>query len=283
VSDAQHPLVRGHDAAHRRGLVMGLTMAEIMLMILFMLLLILGILVAKRDSIIHRQQKRLVELEVLDQYVADVLKSTDGRVTVTDIIRQIRRDQREVRKLKNAIAKLEPLAASGKAIDDIVREIKRQGGLATPAEIAKRLQSYEALSHENGTLKGQVSQLTKQIKAAGRGNEFPSCWVTPAGEIESIFELVLSPKGIVIENHAPADRLGDEAALPLKKVTYDLPLGTDQFVAQMRPLYRWSIAHQCRFYVIRYSTIPSAPIPDVNAISDLFYPDSRIIYDRTHL
>lgn len=281
--ETQSPLVRGHDSAHRRGLVMGLTMAEIMLMILFILLLVMGVLVENRDRVIHHQQKRLADLQALDHYVADVLKDTGGRMTVTDIIQRIERDNQKVLDLQREVAALRSQAASGRAIEDIIKEIKREGGDPTPSEIAAKLQATDKLTHENTTLAGQVTQLTNQIKAAGRGNEFPSCWVTPDGKVQSIFELVLSPSGIVVKDHTPPDRLTDKAALPLSGVRYDTPLAVDEFISQMRPLYSWSIAKGCRFYVIRYSVMPSAPIPDVNAISDFFYPDSRIVFDKGRL
>ena len=55
------PRVKGQNSAYRRGLVLGLTMAEAMLLILFMLLLVLGSILANRESEIHRLERRNAE------------------------------------------------------------------------------------------------------------------------------------------------------------------------------------------------------------------------------
>src|SRR5438552_3960671 len=66
------------NAQYRKGLVLGLTVAEVMLLILFALLLALAVLIAKRDSSIAKLAAQLVEaahLRETAQARADILQS----------------------------------------------------------------------------------------------------------------------------------------------------------------------------------------------------------------
>jgi hypothetical protein len=253
-------------------------MAEIMLLVLFMLLLVLGVIVARRETLIHQQQKKIADMETLDRFVSDQLQSSGSPFTVTDIIREIQRQKVENIALRQQVAQLRPYEQAGKEIDDIIREIQRQGGQANHQSVIKALQERSALAKESATLKGQVIQLTNQIKATGHGgNEFPSCWA-PDGKTQSIFELTFFSGGISVHDRHLPDHMEDEAALPISDIRFDMTLSPATFLDQMRPLYQWSVAHNCRFYVILHSAVSEAPVLAVNAANAFFYPDSTIQY-----
>jgi hypothetical protein len=277
VTDGDAARVKGHDNAYRRGLVLGLTMAEIMLLILFILLLVLGAIVANRDAAIRARDRRIAQLAPLEVLLRNDLRAERSGVAVYDVIQRIERERQRNDALEREVARLKPYEATGKEIEDIVHAIQRSGGKATPQEIAQRLAQAGGLAKDNETLRGQVAQLTHQIKASGRGgNEFPSCWVTAAGKPQSIFEVVLTGSGVRITDRHLTERVEDEAKLPLNTVTFDAELSPGTFLDQLRPLYSWSVAHSCRFYIIMYSTVASTPVDAVNAANDYFYPDSRI-------
>lgn len=280
------PRILNQDKSYRRGLVLGLTMAEIMVLILFALLLILsstyGVLkkeIQGQQELIRAKESRIAELVALDKILGDILRQNPDGVTVADIVQEIKRQQGNITLLNAEIERLKALATNSEAIETIIREISRhKGENANSQSIAEELTKAADLLKENETLKGQNAQLSRQIKVSGRGNEFPSCWVTRDGKVESIYELVMGENGITINDRPLPHRAIDKAQLPISSVPYNVELSSFEFQLHLRPLYEWSIAHNCRFYVILASSELSAPIHLVNVANGFFYPDSRIQY-----
>ena len=275
--------VLSQDRANRRGLVLGLTMAEIMVLILFALLLILAAAlgplkneIVKKEDIINERDERII---VLENLLGDILHGNRSGMTIDDIIQQIKRQEGSISKLQAEIERLKPYEDGGEALKTIIQEISRNAQeKPTTQQIVDRITQVAQLIKDNETLKGQNAQLSRQIKVSGRGNEFPSCWVTPDGKVESIFELVISDTGIRIIDRPLPHRVEDKSQLPLSAVRYDAELPYYEFQTVLRPLYQWSIDHHCRFYVIIASSKHSAPISLVNAVNGFFYPDSKIQY-----
>lgn len=275
--DAKDPHIRSQNNAYRRGMILGLTMAEIMVLVLFALLLALAAALAKKNSIIAARDLRIAALANLEIELGELFRNGAKGISVTDIIQRLERQQKENADLKKEADRLKPYEANAKAVEDVIREIKQASKSdATPQEIAEKLQQTAQLMKENQTFKGQIVQLSSQIRAAGRGNEFPSCWVTPGGKAQSIFELWITANGIVIKDHYLADRVSDKADLPLSQVRYGTELSRQDFLGDTNPLYQWSVAHQCRFYVIRYTSVDKTSVDLVNAMDAYFYPDSAI-------
>lgn len=275
--DDKDPFIKSQNSAHRRGLVLGLTMAEIMVLILFTLLLALAAAIATKNKTIHLQLARIAHLEPLEAQLQALFRANPSGITVQDVIARLERQKKENDALKQEVERLKPYEASGKALEDIIREIKREGDKdATPEQIVEKLKQVAQLTKDNDTLRGQVAQLSSQIKAAGRGNEFPSCWVTPDGKVESLFELRVTANGIIVKDHALPDRVADEAELPLSTVQYGPELSKAQFLGETHGVYQWSVEHKCRFYVIRFTSVASAPVDLLNAMDAYFYPDSKL-------
>jgi hypothetical protein len=275
--DNELPRIKGQDSSYRRGLMLGLTMTEMMLLILFILLLLMGVTLATREEAIRKKDARISELADVESFLQEETRKGDGKVSVTNIIQHIRRQKQ----LENQIAAMKPQAEAGKALEDIIREIKRSGGQGTPKEIAEVIRQIAELQKEKKTLAGQVAQMTKQIQKTGKGgNEFPSCWVTPQGKTQSIYDLYLTTSGIRIRDRKLPDHVEDEVMLPISQVELNTNLTTAAFLEQLRPLYNWSVENKCRFYVILHSDTASAPVQAVNAANNYFYPDSRIQMTR---
>jgi len=282
--DEKTARVLTQDSAHRRGLVLGLTMAEIMVLILFILLLILAGAMkqhkdeaAKKEKVIKEQAERIAQLVLLEKLLADLLSKNPTGVTIDDILQQIKRQEETIVHLEAEIKRLAPFETSGKALETIIQEISRETHEEPNVQqIADKMGQVAQLIKDNDTLRGQNAQLSRQIKASGRGNEFPSCWVTPDGKTESIFELLISDTGIRIIDRPLPHRVEDKARLPLSGVRYDEELPLHEFETALLPLYHWSVDHHCRFYVIIASSEYTAPIYLVNAVNGFFYPDSKI-------
>jgi hypothetical protein len=210
-----------------------------------------------------------------------LLAQNKSEVSVQDIIQRIERQAAENAELRAALSEQREAAEDGKLLRDILHHIAPGGSKSAIQQVRKRLEGAGQLQHDNDNMRGQIALLRKQIHDAGKGgNEFPSCWVTPEGKTQSIFVLTLTGAGIRIADRPQPGREADKASLPLSRIQYntELPLGT--FLSEARPLYEWSVAHGCRFYVIRNSSVSSAPVQAVNAISNMFYPDSQITMIR---
>ena len=277
--DDKDPHIHSQNSAHRRGLVLGLTMAEIMVLILFTLLLALAAALGAKNNAIRDKDQRLAALSAFERQMNELLRNSPPGTVVTDIIQRLERQQDQIAALQKEVNRLRPYEAGGKALEDIVHAIRRGSGESpTPQQIVEKIRQAGQIAKDNENLRGQLTQLSNQIKAAGRGNEFPSCWVTLEGKAESIFELWVTANGIVVKDHDLPRRATDKAELPLSDVRYGAEIERGEFLRQLRPLYQWSAAHQCRFYVIRYTSVPNAPYELLNAMDAYFYPDSRILY-----
>lgn len=275
--DTKDPHIKRQDAVYRRGLVLGLTMAEIMILILFTLLLALTAAIATREEKIFERDKRITELAAVEQEIQEILENSPAGVTVEDIIRQIAREKEANAALQRELDRLKPYEEQAKVLEDIIRELRRDGiANPTPEDVAQKLGELRKLQREALNFKGQIAQMSRQIRQSGRGNEFPSCWTTPDGKTESIFEVVLKPGGIVVHDRDLPHRAADKAALPLEAVQYETELPLEDFQWQLRPLYLWSVEQKCRFYVIIFSSDSSVRTDLVNAVNGFFYPDSRI-------
>lgn len=334
--------IKGEDSAHRRGLVLGLTMAEIMVLILFALLLALTGVLAGHDRLIQNKDKRINELIAREEGFEKFFHDNAAGVTVTEIVERIQRQQNQITELQREINRLRQFETDSVRIEDIIHKIQREmgenptpeevveklrerdqlakeiqtlrtdstriediihkiqrgvGGNLTPEELIERLKEHDRLAkevqtlqdevtrlksgdsnHEVENLKGQIAQLSKEIKAQGRGNEFPSCWATQEGKVESIFELVITANGIEVHKRNLAHRAKEMEQLPVGGVQFGKELSVANFRVQSRPLYEWSVAQQCRFYVIIFANVQNARIDLINAINGVFYPDSSIRY-----
>jgi hypothetical protein len=276
VTETQTTPIKGQDSAYRRGMILGLTMAEIMLLIVFMLLLTFGMLVATRERAIKDLNSRLASFHNVQMFLAELQKERPS-VSITDIVQKISRQQTEVTKLRDENELLQKQIAADTVVQDIIKKIQRDRGTASSSEVVRELGQMGKLKSEALTDKGQIAQLTSQIKASGKGNEFPSCWVTTDGKQESIYEFVLSADGITVANHNVPGRESDRADLPIQNVPIGREVSFQEFSQAMLPLYQWSVQHGCRFYVLRYSAVASAPVEGLNQIDLKFYPDSRIM------
>ncbi|SLM48413.1 protein of unknown function [Nitrospira japonica] len=256
-------------------------MAEIMVLTLFILLLIVAVALERHRKelernadTINKQRQEIKNLLVFQKVVTD----NPNGVVVKDIVQQLSRQKEDIARLEAEAQQRSPTESSVRAFETLVSALtKESNGKATDQQIRDKIKETSAVMKESETLKGQIAQLRSQIKASGRGNEFPSCWVTtPEGKIESIFELLMSETGIRIIERPLPHRAEDKAKLPLSAIRYNTEYPRYEFEALMRPLYEWSVAHECRFYVITASSELSAPISLVNAINGYFYPDGKI-------
>lgn len=293
-ADIQH-----QDSTYRRGLVLGLTMAEIMVLILFALLLAMA-------ASFELRERELVRLRAVETAINEAFKGQPSSMTAKKLVELVEKQQVSIASLQKQLEQAKGSVEKAAIVDDIFQALRKAGAdtvepkkfpemiqLASavtkhapgkdgnppsPAQISDALTKYAGLQAEVTNLKGQNNQLSDRIRQFGRGNEFPSCWATPEGKSESIFEVLISSTGITITNRALPHRQEQQASLPLAQVRYDTDLPIEEFRAQLRDLYNWSIREKCRFYVIIFSSERATRNDLLNAVYGYFYPDSTIRY-----
>lgn len=160
------------NTANRRGLLLGLTLSEIMMIILFALLLLFGAVFAEQDE----DRKRIAELEQLARQGETALTAIDpmrdllaqvgiASNQIDDILREMKLvDQlrEEVRNLKEQMTALVP-ADDQKAkerLDELARELRTK-----EAELALAEKKIDQLQREMGRLADKRRDVAKLATA----------------------------------------------------------------------------------------------------------------------
>jgi len=252
--------VAEQNASYRKGLVLGLTMAEVGLLIIFVLLLLIAFEEVRRDEALNQfvdkeavDKERLAKLhesEALLQELANDIGSAGE--PVADDFRQLVRLVKEVAKSKDGAQALK----EGKEVLDEMREASRQiQEIATTAkqgdgaEIAKAI---KAQSHRIANQEGQLKRYETMLEASGQGKGERPCWVKPDGKIDYLYEVVLGSDGIRMRELIYPERTEERKLLPMPEVDPNEALTEALFLAGTRPLFESSLAANCRFFVVVY-------------------------------
>lgn len=115
-----HPDIRYQDRSYRRGLVLGLTMAEIMVLILFTLLLALAAALAKKEQIIQQYHE-------FRERLSSVLERSNASVTVDDIFQEMRRQKEENDRLRAENTRLAAYEKAARTAESAFQELRRAG------------------------------------------------------------------------------------------------------------------------------------------------------------
>jgi hypothetical protein len=270
----------------RRGLIVGLTLAEILLLLLFLLLLVLG-------SQIRTWRDRY---EQLDQTLEDFKPLQEALVSggATDInnmqelvsrFQRMQNSEREISKLKaeNAdLAKQSELVKSLGLVSDeklrnVASAIKRASeidpndppallkravdvidrlGPSTQPDQVKPLSEMTAgpeVEQKLAALVAERDQLTRErnnlMRGPGNGLTYPSCWTTATGQTEYIFDVTLADVGVRVRNASPA-RANDKAWGFVGPFAREAMINENIFIGATRKLFEWSKGQNCRFYAI---------------------------------
>lgn len=245
--------------SYRRGVILGLTLAEIMLLILFLLLLTFA-------SVLNREKLRYeMKIQALSrnnksiERVVSVLEKTDPSIAdemveafedipnVTNLIKKENLKKSEKESTKQVIAR---------AIDKLVAEksLAKDGGEVTVAErLHASIAENRDLKSQVENLQGQNKNLLTQRDIHGKGYDLPPCWVDENGKAEYIYNIFLSDDGIRLEETNLPKRKNDRAKLPTGDIQLSEPISQVQFITQTRGIKKWAVDNQCHFYVRIYN------------------------------
>jgi hypothetical protein len=332
---------------HRRGLVLGLTLAEMLLLLLFLLLIAIGAIVKDEIERLQGQNQQLgaqlaeaqSALKAAEPLLFQALKEEDLETLVARLARleqteatlatkhnelealrssmqtaqkhlaEMRSELEEHRsKIARGEAELKPLlearqlmaelkrfdpqsppAVSLKRLTELAREAEgSKAVVAANAELGRKLE-YARVREEQ--MNKQLVEVTTQFAALrdeadktrrerdnlkkGPGGTFPSCWTTPEGRTEFMFNITIRDTGLTVRNIAPPSRAGDAAWKLLDPLSYGTDVAANSFRGATARLFAWSKQQECRFFA-EIKDLTGATAKDLykssrQAIEDHFY------------
>ena len=258
-----------HDA-YRRGLVLGLTMAEAALLIIFVLLLLIAF-EAQRHFGIQRvfEGKEPVESHVLQelqddsqlfQQIAESLgldaeAPKDDFRELVDSIQPILRSPGG----KEVLAEAQRSIDERNRVTERLREISSQLDGLDRDTVADRLETQEERIEAQGekirNLDGLLSRYEKEWAEMGVQKGARPCWVREDGTIDYLYEVILGSAGIRMREYPDPYRARERSRLPMPDVDPQQQLTEREFLRLTEPLYQSSLAENCRFFVVIYDDV----------------------------
>lgn len=277
--------------AHRRGLMLGLTLAEVLMLVLFILLLTYTAIVLEKEKSLEAEQARSVELqgaadalkleielgmsglmaklEPLGLPVPDLqtlelrLREMTAQIARTEAANQklsrLMPSPDNAEKLAEAFEKVPDAPAAEEILQEWLEEHATEGeprvALEVVSEGPKTLPEAKA---QIARLESQVDFFQATLDAAGNGLTYPPCW-SRKGRAVFIYNVKLFDDFVRVE---PGDDRTGQDLSALAQNGPELPMGDDltlsAFLAGTDGLHAWSVENRCRFYVrINDATSPS--------------------------
>ena len=282
--------IQGEEEGYRRGLVLGLTMAEIVILVIFVLLLVLGASLALKERENDTLKKRNEMLQVGAIQFERIVRATGGNseeiirvLAAAEETRQrlarIEKEVTQLRELREDIESARPDGLPERPLPEIFRElvlvrdaVVDSGISPTPDSIRQALADTAAIKEEllasagqnellerqNRNLNTKMTDLLRQARSGGRGLDHPPCWATPDGKAEYIFDIALTRRGLIVRERELPHRAIERAKLPIADLALDDELIPKNFLGMTEPLFRWSVDSECRFVVRAFdSTAPT--------------------------
>lgn len=268
-------------SSYRKGLVLGLTMAEIVVLIIFVLLLAFAALLnaekektnqmsaaleSTKAALVDANQKAeaLIELSSefsniakvigdkdVDKFVRELLEAKISQQKLNEINQLLKKTKKE----KEQYEKILREAGLKASPDSIVQALEEAKSLSeafehindkTSTEVAK---DYIELITENNRLEGQLANITRKLKQIGKGTEMPACWAKPDGSVEYIYDIALASEGLILRSTKLPHREEGKKILPISNVIENETVSNRKFLSMTKNLFKWSVEKKCRFFV----------------------------------
>lgn len=277
-------------AAYRKGLVVGLTMAEVGILIIFVLLLLIGYqqtrfdrMAAELDGLQSQQESmegkatiettRLSQLTEAESRLTEVAKALGINATrPTDDFRRL------VRVVQQASASAEgrqSLSEARQALDELKGAAAQMRRMAAAGDPESLIKQAEAQSFRIANQEGQLKRYEKQLQEAGQGKGERPCWVQPDGTIDYLYDVTLGSEGIRMRERIYPERTEERNILPIATADPAEAMTPGEFLRRTEALYRYSQSLNCRFFVVIYDATTDLEKPlyknELRAVEGHFY------------
>ena len=284
---------------YRRGLVLGLTLAETLLLVLFILLLVYAALGQQRDKKMKDQEDQIASLSLridsgVDRLARELTQSgiasnPDELSRKLNLLTDEMARNAQLQKDLSTYQRLVPTASEAKQLADAfdvqqspetpLQILDRHLARTTTAPATTTSDAPKTLAEALAALErmsGQLDYYEHQQLTAGNGLSYPPCWQRD-GRIVYMYDALLLDDGLRLS--VTDDRTGLDLA-GLRANGAEPPLGQtitrQTFLAQTKGLHAWSVTQGCRFYarIIDGTSAgnKSGYIQARRAVEDRFYP-----------
>lgn len=252
--------------SYRRGQALGFTVAELFTLLLFLLLLILAAVEQHEKTTARAAQEKQAqvqkELEDTNKKAA-ALAERDRRLrdyfgvandfgdNFSDLVpsKGGGSDPQRERALKEKAEAADEINGLLNGNASSTKNKAGRGSQYDPKSLPRQVKSW---IDEKQRLQGQLANVEKRY--GGGGTVFPSCWATPNGGTEFVFDIDLlsNPDGgrLVIHDSRVLGH-DDEKARLFSDVQFNQPLTDSDFLDETRQFYDFGAKQhpECRFFV----------------------------------
>lgn len=221
-------------------------MAEIAILIIFVLLLAFA-------ALLVRQQEKQKEAERVAEERQEVITLLEAQLeaqfsAIQEILpdggKNIEELQRELVLLRDTKQQLERLQSTA----------EEAGFLSEPETIINTLEmgrEYSTIRELLPAGERNVEKLLELVReySAGKGTEVPSCWTLDDGTIEYIYDVNLTPAGLVVRETDLSQRASERQMLPVQNIVLNQDISEQLFLFSTSDLFEWSKSRKCRFFV----------------------------------
>lgn len=319
--------VRQRESVYRRGVLLGMTMAEIMILLLFCLLMAFVLRLDDYQDRLEQNEKAEKLLEDMAQTIGsyddawsmlsklhtvvaqlgpDALNqiaaqiSKDETTTLADIASAVDVGLKQYSSMKTKLtakadegvtpdevrqaieqqmaeaekyARLEPVAEALTALEEALQEAN--GRQPSAEELNEALQQMIAmadasqgegnstlaekyneavalnqdLKERSNRLERALNKATDQLAGKGQGLVYPSCFVAEDGSTQYIFSVEFNEETLQLTALPVPGNEERWKQLQFDQITTGTGVVGERFTVETRPLFEWSEANACRFFV----------------------------------
>ncbi len=247
-------------AAYRKGLVLGLTMAEVGILIIFVLLLLIAFDYLRRAEIVGQfanktavEPARLQELVRAEASLHDIGDALG--VKATELPDDFARLVRAVEAAAQSPGGETALTEAKEILGEMERATERVASAAEKMEAGKGEQVAEelkSLSYRAENQEGLLTRYENPLARLGQGTGTRACWVNEKGDIDFLYDVVLTSGGIRMRERVYPERAAERARLPVADVDPTETLTAGEFLRRTAPLYAEAKREKCVHYVVVY-------------------------------
>lgn len=240
--------------SYRRGLILGLTIAESVVLIIFALLLTLTTLMISKDNQLRtcQSEKQTLAERCHDaDYLIKSLREQDKKIVVLEkkvsvLEAELLARNQKIATLERKAADLEAQLTELEKVRQMVERINQQipgdqalseklDALIKQAEAWKRIvqQITKGQAFPDEKIQGMLNKVLEKI-----GTERPSCWVATDGKPEYIFTIELRANGVIV--HDNALRPEQQQQLPIELFVFGSEMSYAQFRNAAEALRSWA-------------------------------------------
>jgi hypothetical protein len=267
---------------YRRGVVLGLTLAEVLVLLVFLLLLTMSALLLRRDQEQATMTEQLERYAVLLRPVTEALTSHGMVIEDTDRLASLIERGREAEQLRGQLleasqrleaariqeesdhTEISRLRESAKETLRLSQAATERDALASLLErvpgsplepltekLDRLVRTMESADSAAASLTGQNAQMRNELaRLKGNGGSgLPYCWALPDGRPQFMLKVEMQDTGVIVHYLEPRARPEDPAWQLLDGVGRDRLMPMSEFIGQTSQLQARSTADRCRYAI----------------------------------